>query len=122
MDDAVKKAIETDLVIDITTNGRKTGQPRRKEIWFHYLGEGEIYITGRPGKRSWYANMLADPEFTFHLKRSVQADLDARAAAVTDPQERRDVLDRIEAKRGRGMNGQDWLDRSPLVKVELTDL
>ena len=122
MDDAVKKALETDLVIDITTKGRKTGQPRRKEIWFHYLGEGEIYITGSPGKRGWYANMLAEPEFTFHLKRSVQADLNARATAVTDPQERRNALDRIEAKRGRSMNGQDWVDRSPLVKVEFPDL
>ena len=55
MDDAVRKALETDLVIDITTKGRKTGQPRRKEIWFHYLGEGEVYITGSPGKRGWYA-------------------------------------------------------------------
>ena len=121
MDDAVRKALETDLVIDITTKGRKTGQPRRKEIWFHYLGEGEVYITGSPGKRGWYANMLAEPEFTFHLKRSVRADLNARATAVTDLQERQDVLDRIEAKRGRNMNAQDWVDRSPLVKVEFPD-
>ena len=121
MDDAVRKALETDLVIDITTKGRKTGQPRRKEIWFHYLGEGEVYITGSPGKRGWYANMLAEPEFTFHLKRSVRADLNARATAVTDLQERQDVLDRIEAKRGRNMNGQDWVDRSPLVRVEFPD-
>ena len=122
MDDAVRKALETDLVIDITTKGRKTGQPRRKEIWFHYLGEGEVYITGSPGKRGWYANMLAEPEFTFHLKRSVRADLNARATAVTDLQERQDVLDRIEAKRGRNMNAQDWVDRSPLVKVEFPEL
>ncbi len=122
MDEAVRKALETDLVIDITTKGRKTGQSRRKEIWFHYLGEGEVYITGRPGKRGWYANMLADPEFTFHLKRSVRADLAANAVAVTDPQERRNVLDRIEAKMNRGMNGQDWVDRSPLVRVEFSDL
>ncbi len=121
MDDTVKKALETDLVIDITTKGRKTGQPRRKEIWFHYLGEGEIYITGSPGKRGWYANMLAEAEFTFHLKRSVQADLNARATAVTDLQERQDVLNRIEAKRGRNMNAQDWVDRSPLVRVEFPD-
>ena len=121
MDEAVRKALETDLVIDITTKGRKTGQSRRKEIWFHYLGEGEVYITGRPGKRGWYANMLAHPDFTFHLKRSVRADLDARAVAVTDPQERRNVLDRIEAKMNRGMNGQDWVDRSPLVKVEFPE-
>ena len=122
MDDAVRKALETDLVIDITTKGRKTGQPRRKEIWFHYLGEGEVYITGSPGKRGWYANMLAEPEFTFHLKRSVRADLNARATAVTDLQERQDVLDWIEAKRGRNMNAQDWVDRSPLVKVEFPEL
>ncbi len=33
MDPALEKALETDRVIDITTTGRKTGEPRRIEIW-----------------------------------------------------------------------------------------
>ena len=77
MNDAVRQALETDRVIDITTIGRKSGEPRRKEIWFHNL-DGRLFIAGTPGKRGWYANLVANPEFTFHLKRSVQADLQAR--------------------------------------------
>src|SRR5437870_1705763 len=78
MDGPVKQALERDRTIDITTRGRKTGQPRRKEIWFHNV-EGRLYITGTPGRRDWYANLLAHPEFTFHLKQSVRADLPAVA-------------------------------------------
>ena len=70
MNDAVRSALETDRVIDITTVGRRTGQPQRKEIWFHNLA-GRIFITGSPGRRDWYANLLATPGFTFHLKGSV---------------------------------------------------
>jgi hypothetical protein len=76
MDEAVRQALERDRTIDVTTRGRKTGQSRRKEIWFHNL-EGRLHITGAPGKRDWYANMVAKPEFTFHLKQSVRIDLPA---------------------------------------------
>ena len=48
MDKAVQRALERDRTIDITTTGRKTRQPRRKEIWFHNV-EGHLYITGTPG-------------------------------------------------------------------------
>lgn len=79
MDGAVRAALDNDLVIDITTIGRKSGEPRRKEIWFHKFGD-VVYITGRPGRRDWYANLLAHPDFMFHLKESVKADIPARAA------------------------------------------
>jgi hypothetical protein len=49
MDEAVKQALERDRIIDITTRGRTTGQPRRTEIWFHNL-DGRLYITGTPGR------------------------------------------------------------------------
>ena len=73
-DEQIEQALERDLTIDITTVGRKTGAPRRKEIWFHNLA-GRLFITGLPGRRDWYANLVANPNFTFHLKESVQADL-----------------------------------------------
>ena len=50
MDDAVRQALERDTLIDITTTGRRTGMPRRTEIWFHYQ-DGRILITGSPGAR-----------------------------------------------------------------------
>ena len=60
MDDTVATALERDRVVDITTTGRHSGEPRRLEIWIHHLG-GRHYITGTPGRRAWYANLVADP-------------------------------------------------------------
>ena len=119
MDDAIAYALEHDLTIDITTTGRKTGQPRRLEIWFHNL-DGVLFLTGLPRPCSWYANLCAHPEFTFHLKGSVQADLAARATPVLEPSQRREILARIQRKPGR--TGEDLAARvasSPLVKIDL---
>ena len=121
MDERVRAALGRDRTIDITTTGRKSGQPRRIEIAFHNF-DGQIYITGTPGKRGWYANLLAHPEFTFHLKRSVTADLPARAIPVTDETARRAVLERILRRIGRPADQLNaWLAGSPLVAVEFID-
>lgn len=88
----IRRALEQGQRIDITTRGRKTGQPRRIEIVFHNI-EGRIFISGRPGHpRGWIANLGADPHFTFHLKGPVFADLPAEARVISDPHERRTVL------------------------------
>ena len=82
----------TDRTIDITTIGRQTGLPRRIEIWYHVVGN-RYYLTGTPGKpRSWYANLRANPQFTFHLKESLQCDLPARARPISAEGERRQIL------------------------------
>lgn len=84
----VRAALATDLTIDITTIGRRSGQPRRIEIWFLNIDD-RIFITGTPRPRDWLANLTVEPAFTFHLKESLCADLAARAAVVTDPVQRR---------------------------------
>ena len=89
--DEIREALNRDLTIDITTTGCRTGRTRRTEIWFHRAGERYI-ITGTPGRRDWYANLLAHPRFTFHLKESVKADLPARAVPITDPEAKRRIL------------------------------
>ena len=121
MDDAVRRALDNDLIIDITTTtGKSTGRPRRKEIWFHKV-DGQLYITGTPGRRDWYANLLANPEFVFHLKQSTRADLPATATPVSDVARRRDIFQKIrERVEGRGgMKVDAWVERSPLVWVNL---
>jgi deazaflavin-dependent oxidoreductase (nitroreductase family) len=118
MNEAVKRALEHDRTIDITTMGRKTGQPRRTEIWFHNV-DGQLYITGTPGRRDWYANMLAHPEFTFHLKQSTQADLRATAVPILEQSRRREIFARIHQKLGGGRDLEAWMQRSPLVRVDL---
>ena len=117
-DEAVQRALERDRTIDITTTGRNSGRPRRKEIWFHNI-EGRIYITGTPGSRDWYANLVADPRFTFHLKQSVQADLAARATSIMDRDQRRAIISRIHQKIGGQRDLEAWVEGSPLVEVEL---
>jgi deazaflavin-dependent oxidoreductase (nitroreductase family) len=117
MDDRTRTALETDRTIDITTIGRRSGEPHRVEIWFHRVG-GSIYITGSPGERDWYANLLAEPWFTFHLKDSVRADLKALAEPITDPDERRRILAEIRPRVGASAPLEEWLARSPLVRVE----
>ena len=60
MDDAVRQALERDRTIDITTTGKQTGQPRRKEIWFHNV-DGRLFITGTPGARDLEAWVAGSP-------------------------------------------------------------
>ena len=119
MTEDVQAALTTDRTIDITTIGRKTGEPRRLEIWFHNI-DGRIFITGMPGIRSWYANLVANPDFTFHLKESVEADLPASARAVTDLDEKRSVLDVLLARLGYSDRIEAWLAGSPLVEVSFS--
>lgn len=116
--------------IDITTTGARTGQRRRIEIWFSRV-DGEIYLTTQPARRDWYANLLAHPEFTFHLTHGVTADLAARAEPVLDPSARRRIFDSIIADlnhpRHRAYIAQPvesvdrWMRGSPLMHVRFDD-
>ncbi len=118
MTDDVANALARDQTIDITTTGRRSGQPRRIEIWFRRVG-GRFYLTGTPGPRDWYANLLAVPRFVFHLKQGATADLAATARAITDPAERRAILsDPSMLWYGKQVGGvEPLLAGSPLVEV-----
>jgi deazaflavin-dependent oxidoreductase (nitroreductase family) len=121
VDERVRRALQNDRTIDITTTGRNSGQLRRIEVWF-YRYDGRIFLSGSPGTRDWYANLRVNPEFTFHLKGSVQADMPAIAHPITDEAERREVIAGILEELGRGYGNLDeWVARSPLVEVEFRD-
>ena len=98
MDDSIRRALGRGHTIDITTTGRRTGKPRRIELVFHNI-DGRLVISGSPNPRTrgWIYNLEADPHLTFHLKRTVQADLPATARVVTDPAERRQLAEWIVA-------------------------
>ena len=88
----IRRALDEDRVVDITTVGCSTGTPRKIEIWFFRVADG-IYLTGAPGRpRSWYRNLVAQPAFTFHLKQSASADLDAIAKPIVDAGAREEIL------------------------------
>ncbi len=88
LDDRVAETLKRGETMDITTTGRKSGEPRRIELVYHNV-DGHILISGHPGRpRSWLANLAANPRFTFHLKQRVPADLAATARVITDTAER----------------------------------
>ena len=115
LDDRVAEALGTGGTMDITTTGRRSGQPRRIELVYHNV-DGRILISGNPGfPRSWVANLQAEPRFTFHLKRGVRADLPATARVITDRAERERLLRPI-AERWR-INLAVMVASAPLVEV-----
>ncbi|MCA9882163.1 MAG: nitroreductase family deazaflavin-dependent oxidoreductase [Anaerolineaceae bacterium] len=118
MDERIAHALENDLVIDITTTGRISGEPRQFEIWFYNI-DGVIYITGLPGKRDWYANMLANPHITFHLKESVQATIPARVEPIIEPETKRPIVTQIAEAWNNTDRIEEWLVSGPLVRVHL---
>jgi deazaflavin-dependent oxidoreductase (nitroreductase family) len=123
MDEQIRNALKgKEVVIDITTTGRRSGQSRRVEIWFHNI-DGRIIITGPPGPRSWLANLAVNPKFTFHLKGTVRADLPARARLITDPDERRAIMSAPETGWYRDQVGgiEPLAKGSPMLEVEFTD-
>jgi deazaflavin-dependent oxidoreductase (nitroreductase family) len=122
MDTTIEQALKADRVVDITTLGRKTGVPRRIEIWFHNIDE-KLYITGIPGPRSWYANVKANPDFTFHLKHSTQVDIPATATPILDEAQRQDIIGKILKNIASDIDGENnldtWVERSPLIEITL---
>ena len=133
MDDHIQRALAITpaspaaaRTVDISTTGARTGQIRRIEIWF-YRVDGEIYLTTQPAVRSWYANLLANPEFMFHLKNGVRADLKATATPVLDEDDRRhiftSIVDDLNQPLHRGYLSQpvepveEWVAGSPLMHV-----
>jgi len=118
MDLKIERALKTDGLIDITTVGRKTGKLHKIEIAFHNL-DGTLYISGMPGRRDWYANLVANPQFTFHLKQTTHADIPAKAIPITGEAARRPVLSQVVAKWGKQNEIEAFVRDSPLVEVQL---
>ena len=149
-------ATVAERTIDITTTGRRSGQQRRIEICFYRVGDAAstaddhrhhhrahdtgasrsllrpIYLTGVPAsrRRDWLINLEANPDFLFHLKNGVQADLHATASVITDPDQRRDILrpivDEYNARWSPDSpfpHGEldEWVAGSPLALVTFAD-
>ena len=118
VDDKVRVALSRPVtVVDITTTGRKTGEPRRLEIVLHNI-DGRLYISGQPSRtrRSWLANLEANPKFTLHVKRGARADLPATAREITDQAERRQVLEHV-ARNWKRDDVDTMVQYSPLIEV-----
>ncbi|WP_435193587.1 nitroreductase/quinone reductase family protein [Streptomyces sp. NRRL F-5630] len=134
---AIRQALAIDTsstawerTVDITTIGAKTGKARRIEIWFHHIDD-RWYLSSTPARRDWYRNLQVNPQFTFHLKHGVHADLRATALPVTDPERRRRffqyIVDDVNQPHNPALvhqpqRVQDWIDGSPLLEIVFNDL
>jgi deazaflavin-dependent oxidoreductase (nitroreductase family) len=120
MDDPVRHALDHSQTIDITTIGRRTGQPRRIEIFLHNLG-GRLVISGRPqpGRtRAWIYNIAANPAVVLHLRSAGRAvaDVPATARIITDPTERLELI-RAVAHAWRRTDIEAMVAHSPLIEL-----
>jgi deazaflavin-dependent oxidoreductase (nitroreductase family) len=119
MDDSIRAALDQGGRIDLTTTGRRSGAPRRIEIALHNLG-GRLVISGMPvaGRtRAWLHNVEADPAITLHLRgRGAVSDVEATARVITDPAERRALLEGVAANWGR-TDLEVMMAHSPLIEV-----
>jgi len=122
MEQSVREAMDRGGIADITTTGRKTGNPSRIEIYFHHF-DGDYYLTGQPrGPRDWNANILANSEFTLHLKRGITADVKVVGQSEADPDERARIIRRAQVenwdydseKVEAGI--QKWVDSAPFIR------
>ena len=120
MDEGLLARLAATRTIEITTVGRRSGLPRRIEIWW-FRFEDRFVITGTPGGRDWLANLQADPRLTVH---ALGLDLRASARPVTDPDVRRRFFTQGTPD-VRWYAGQarleELVDRAPMVEVSLED-
>ena len=116
MDERTADALHHSQVIDLTTTGRRSGTPRRIEIFLHEL-DGRLFITGMPRAdrtRDWIHNITADPQVVVHLKKSMVADIPATARVVTDEVERRPLIEAAARTWGR-TDIDEMMRHSPLI-------
>ena len=118
MDDSTHDALARSQLIDMTTTGRRTGQPRRIEIALHAI-DGRLYISGMPRtdrKRAWILNLERDPRLTIRLKQTTNAEVPATARIIDDPVERRQILELVAARWGR-TDVDVMVAHSPLIEL-----
>jgi deazaflavin-dependent oxidoreductase (nitroreductase family) len=122
MEPGVRRSLAHSQVIDMTTTGRRTGQPRRIEIVLHAI-DGRLFISGMPSRRTraWIHNLSTDPHLTIHLKTGRQADVPATARIIADPAERRAIFDWIIRHAWRNQDLDVMTAASPLIEVTVDE-
>ncbi|HSL77571.1 MAG TPA: nitroreductase/quinone reductase family protein [Candidatus Limnocylindrales bacterium] len=120
--EAIRRLLDRGGLVDITTTGRHSGEPRRIEIVFHNI-DGRLIITGRASRRTraWIHNLAADPRMTLHVKGPLRADLPAHARVITDAQDRRAIADWVSTNAWPGTDPESMAAYSPMIEVTLDE-
>jgi deazaflavin-dependent oxidoreductase (nitroreductase family) len=74
--------------VDLTTIGRRSGQPRTVEIWWFHV-DGRFVITGTPGRRDWLANVRSNPNVVI---AAAFGSFGGTVTEIDDPEFRRRVF------------------------------
>ena len=122
MDERTRTALHQSQVVDLTTTGRRSGQPRRIEIFLH-AEDGQLFITGMPRAdrtRDWIHNVTADPHVVVHLKQTVTADVPATVRVISEAAERRPFIEAAARRWGR-TDVDEMLQHSPLIVLTVHD-
>jgi deazaflavin-dependent oxidoreductase (nitroreductase family) len=83
-------------IVQLTTRGRKSGQPRTVKIWFVVATPTSIYVQHtNPKAADWYRNLLREPAVTVDFG---SGPIPARARPVTDPAEVERILILVRGK------------------------
>jgi deazaflavin-dependent oxidoreductase (nitroreductase family) len=120
MDSRTRAALDRGQLIDLTTTGRRSGQPRRIEIVFHNV-DGRIVISGMPSPRTraWLHNVQRNPAVTLHFKGpDGVGDLAGTAREITERADRHHLLEQV----ARNWNRDDvdvMMQHSPLIEIEV---
>ena len=102
--------------VELITIGRRSGQRRRVEIWwFHF--EDRFIVTGTPGRRDWYANVLANPDIAIETRHG---DFPGLARVVMDPDFRqRFFLDRAAGWYSTQSELTALVESAPMIEIVL---
>ncbi|HSJ70682.1 MAG TPA: nitroreductase family deazaflavin-dependent oxidoreductase [Acidimicrobiia bacterium] len=110
------EALARTRTVDLTTIGRRSGQPRTVEIWWFHV-DGRFIITGTPGRRDWLANVRANPRVTVSAGNG---DFHGTATEVDDAAFKRRVFTDAQIGWYRTQADLDELiSTAPMVEVVL---
>lgn len=102
--------------VDLTTIGRRSGQPRTVEIWWFHV-DGRFIITGTPGRRDWLANARANPAVVISAPNG---DFEGTIEEIDDPQFRHRVFTDPQIGWYRTQAQLDNLiETAPMIEVHL---
>jgi deazaflavin-dependent oxidoreductase (nitroreductase family) len=104
--------------IDLITEGRHSGLPRRVEIWWFHV-EGRFIVSGTPGQRDWLANINANSSVVIHVNGE---EIPACAVAVEDREFRRRFFTRPSTSWYSTQSQLEHLvETAPMVEILFED-
>lgn len=114
-----REELASTRTIDLTTYGRKTGLPRRVEIWWFHV-DGRFIITGTPGRRDWLANVRSDSRVVIGVNGT---KIEGTAREVEDAEFRELVFSQRETRWYASQSElRRLIESAPMIEVLLGDL